>query len=532
MKDIKFVRLAATLLLLGLIVVPILAQGNTINYGDTVSGIIDANSQQGLYTFSGNAGDQISAYAIGVSGGLDPSVGLLGPGGQLDFQSGYAFTPIGSDAGLSFRLPDAGLYNVFVNGDNGTQGQYALTLQVRPAGIATTLVDGQSVPVPLAGTNMSLFNFLGTAGGQKTINICSGTPGLGFAASLYNPTGQVINVVQSNTNATMIAPALDGTYELIVESTTPEIPGQVEVALGVACSGSTTSAPPPVTTQEAAPPDNNNTGSQTQPPVGVCSVTGGGTVNIRDYPDVNNSNVIGQLLAGNYFVVSGQSNGWYSGDYNGQTGWISASVVGPFGPCGSLPAVDPGPAPGSSGPAPTQDPGPSTTEQPTEDPGPATEEPTQDPGPATEEPTQDPGPVVTEQPTEQATEPPPPPTATTPPPTATTPPPTPTEEVVENTLEQLTLNLNIKDNTPVVISSSVANPGNNIDKLRVNVSGFDSVTTSGSFQINIVCDNPAMTGCGFFGNVFVTDDSYQRFYDIELPSPGAGSWTATANSLS
>src|SRR5687768_125737 len=84
-RHIRSRRLLLLALILAFFVAPftlIHAQGNTLTYGSSTAGSITDQNRLILYSFNGNAGDVVTAYAIGVTAGLDPSISLLSPGQQ------------------------------------------------------------------------------------------------------------------------------------------------------------------------------------------------------------------------------------------------------------------------------------------------------------------------------------------------------------------------------------------------------------------------------------------------------------------
>lgn len=52
-----------------------------------------------------------------------------------------------------------------------------------------------------------------------------------------------------------------------------------------------------------------------------------GTLNVRSVPSTSGSTVIGKVLFGQTFPVTGAADGWYEIDYNGQVGYVSSRYV-------------------------------------------------------------------------------------------------------------------------------------------------------------------------------------------------------------
>ncbi|MCZ7545170.1 MAG: hypothetical protein M5R40_17315 [Anaerolineae bacterium] len=126
-----------------------LAQGGgTIGYGSKVLGMISADLTQVIYSFNGATGDLVQVHAKSWVGTLDPQVTLLGPDGQTVADSARSpFAVESRDAHLARFLPQTGTYLLLVSAENGTTGQFLLTLQGRAPVPATTLVYGEAVDV-------------------------------------------------------------------------------------------------------------------------------------------------------------------------------------------------------------------------------------------------------------------------------------------------------------------------------------------------------------------------------------------------
>lgn len=101
----------------------------TIQVGQQASGAISSSSFMHLYSFEGQAGEQITITMRGT-GGLDAYLGIIDPNKELlaedDDSAG------GSDAQISIRLPESGMYVIVVtrNGldDGSTMGNYTLEI--------------------------------------------------------------------------------------------------------------------------------------------------------------------------------------------------------------------------------------------------------------------------------------------------------------------------------------------------------------------------------------------------------------------
>ena len=69
---------------------------------------------------------------------------------------------------------------------------------------------------------------------------------------------------------------------------------------------------------------NHQTSSISFPIQGYVK-TAGGKLRVRDYPV--DGNVLGQLTNGSSITITGESNGWYMLNYNGNTGYVSGDYV-------------------------------------------------------------------------------------------------------------------------------------------------------------------------------------------------------------
>ncbi|GAB4575798.1 MAG: hypothetical protein Kow0077_29090 [Anaerolineae bacterium] len=129
---------------------PIQAQGGVLTYGGTAAGAISTQLPLTLYTFNGQAGDVIRADVLSLSGGLQPTLDLLGPDRQLLAQARpdpFANHP--QDVYLALVLPTDGVYSLMVGGADGTQGEYLLQLAGQGAGDPVPLAFGQPQPVSI-----------------------------------------------------------------------------------------------------------------------------------------------------------------------------------------------------------------------------------------------------------------------------------------------------------------------------------------------------------------------------------------------
>jgi hypothetical protein len=114
--------------------------GGFMDYGDAVINSVIEDTPLVSYTFSGAAGDVITAEAIGISFEFNPSLALLSPSMQPISYNDNA--PLGfgaTDAALTATLPEDGTYALLV-GAEGFGGTFWLRLN--------NTVMGEAAPLP------------------------------------------------------------------------------------------------------------------------------------------------------------------------------------------------------------------------------------------------------------------------------------------------------------------------------------------------------------------------------------------------
>lgn len=464
------------ILMLGLM--SIVQAQNTISYGSTTNAQLTADVPQVFYTFSGTTGNIVTIYALGWSEGFQPTISLLSSTGQpLAFSNEDPLTPISNDARITLRLPSDGVYSLLVSSENNTTGTFTLSLYRTAPVISTVLSDSVTLNIP-AGAPELRYSINADANTVTNLTIRSLSPDFDFRASLSNPDGDIIAVIVGGLDAvTLTIPAGEGTYELVVAAADAQIGGEIEISFS-GSSSSDTSSPTsaPQATEPSVVTDPN-----------ACVVTGE-NVNVRSGPSTEYPS-IGALNSSNQLIASGQNNGWYSGDYNGQTGWVFSGVVNTTGSCNGLAFVE---AP----PVPTAAPENAiTTEEAT-----ATEETT-----ATEEATA----------TEEST---------------ATEETTVTEEVQQTAPEDSNISstYNIKSDSGQTVSSSISYPnGDTSDAVNYTITGYDSVTQRAELRWTLFC-NGDTAGVEFLrGNRVVggCNSSYTEFINA---GNGSGGGNASA----
>ncbi len=118
---------------------PTEAAGNTLVYGDSVIGMIDADTYRIEYTFTASAGDMIGIQMQQTSGALDTLVILLNAGGDELGRNDDDTLAAGRDSYLrDFTIPADGVYTIVATRfreESGTsEGEFILQLGLVNAG--------------------------------------------------------------------------------------------------------------------------------------------------------------------------------------------------------------------------------------------------------------------------------------------------------------------------------------------------------------------------------------------------------------
>ena len=222
---------------------PVHAQGGgTLGYGAKVSGRVSAEMPEVLYSFNGTAGDLIQVQARNWVGTLDPQVTLLAPDGQtLATSTRSPLAAENRDAYLSLWLPQTGVYMLAIAGEDGTSGQFLLTLQGRGQVSIIPLLPGQGLDVAIP-QNPSPQYFAFDAADCPTVltvaNLSEGEPfTFPFAVKVRNPQGGLIAVLYGGdaVEDRLVVPPQSGRYEVEVLSEDPEVAGTIHLLVN--CSG-------------------------------------------------------------------------------------------------------------------------------------------------------------------------------------------------------------------------------------------------------------------------------------------------------
>jgi len=119
--------LCVGLLLPAVAVYSVLAQGEHIRYGDTVSGTISNPGDDESWLFDGRAGDVITIRVARTGGDLIPLISLEDANSTVLIDLDWAEAGP-ADVLVTASLHAAGTYTITVRGDSSTIGSYTLTL--------------------------------------------------------------------------------------------------------------------------------------------------------------------------------------------------------------------------------------------------------------------------------------------------------------------------------------------------------------------------------------------------------------------
>ncbi len=334
-------RLSAIFVWLCLLVVsgPALAQAPTpIQIGQNAAGQLTAEVGAAQFTLASTGGETATIQVLGF-GGFVPRFRVLNP-------AGIEILTVPNPGGqptltASAAFADAGSYTLEVQGENGSVGQFALSLQPgAPLPAAVELAASQPI-LALVGSQspVQVYHFRTTSvdsADALRLTILSETPNAGALITLYNEDA-------ARTIATSDAGVFGVTYQLPaqelgyrVEVRAGDSGGDVAFAICLgACAGLPGASAPVVPTPIPAVPTINV-------PVGCAAASSTGvTVNLRSGPGTQYV-ILSPLTAGQAYPVVGRWTGgdWYQLNVSGQPRWAAGSVIRLDGDCSALPFVD------------------------------------------------------------------------------------------------------------------------------------------------------------------------------------------------
>lgn len=223
-----------------------LAQGGTtLTNGSVVTGTISDQSRLLIYGYSGNPGEVITAQVIGTTPGMNPTISLLSPTQQqLANNDNDPLGAVGNtNARISYRLKEAGVYSILVG---GTNGQFVLQFSARAPGQATSLQIGMPATANiLTGGAPQVYNFSADPAAPTVLTLSASSPNFAFAAQVYDGNGILIGLLGGPTLQTAsltVAPGSD-VYEVLVGALSPTMQGSVTLLIAKGAVSAVTATP-------------------------------------------------------------------------------------------------------------------------------------------------------------------------------------------------------------------------------------------------------------------------------------------------
>ena len=222
--------------------------GGALGYGSKVYGALSATAPQITYSFSGNPGDFVVVIANSWTGTLDIQIDLVAPNGVI-LDHSTQNTPSGDPMGayLSISLPDAGIYLLRLSGENGTTGDYLLTLLGRSSASSTPLIYGQAVDVTVPQDAPPQFFSFETESCPTTLVISNPSQGQPFSfpfmVKVRDQRGQTVALLRGGDQLEdwVTVQPNSGRYEVEVLAAEPGITGSLRLL--VTCSGDNPGCP-------------------------------------------------------------------------------------------------------------------------------------------------------------------------------------------------------------------------------------------------------------------------------------------------
>jgi len=223
--------------------IPTQAQGGgTLTYGSKVFGTISEDLPRATYSFTGAAGDVVNIMVESWSGNLDLRAELVAPNGLVldsSVQNTLDDSPPG--ATVSAVLPGEGIYLLWITGENGTTGDFALTLLGRGAVTSTPLIFGQAVNVIIPLDAPPQFYSFEAEDCPTTLLVSEPSEGQPFAfpfvVKVHDQRGQPVALLTGGEQVedwVTVAPR-SGRYEVEVLAADPALAGSIRLL--VTCSG-------------------------------------------------------------------------------------------------------------------------------------------------------------------------------------------------------------------------------------------------------------------------------------------------------
>jgi uncharacterized protein YgiM (DUF1202 family) len=322
-----------------------------INVDENLTGELSEEQPSASYLLGITQPQLISIQVLGITTDFAPTFSIFDPSGLNIFSANNQNLTIAS---TSQAFINPGAYRIVVSSGNGAFGQYLISLQgggelAAPQAINVGDVLEGSVS---AEAQLVMYSFSASESDNLRLtvrsNLSNGGPSvmlqdaatgetLGLSngrligAQFYIPASLVAVEyrVQVNYNANAGA---EQSFVLCLEGESAEPNCPVD-------SGSVVLTPPSIPSETPRPATLVPLSS-----TGPCVLAPSGStnVNVRSQPNTNAS-VMGQLNPNTTLPVTGKlgDSSWYQVNFNGTTGWVSASVARLGGECGSVTIVNP-----------------------------------------------------------------------------------------------------------------------------------------------------------------------------------------------
>jgi len=318
-----------------------LAQGTApIQIGQNATGAITAEASSAPFALTANAGDTATIQVLAISANFAPNFRVLNAAGvevlNVPNPDGKAIL----SGNVAFN--DSGIYTIVVGGENGSTGQFVLSLQAgAPLPPPTALVLNQPIMAMVgAEAPVQLYRFDTTSLGAVTVAVLSQTADAGPLVTLYDESAGK-TIASNGAGVVGVAyqlPAAGHAYRVEVRANGSGDTSFL-ICLGT-CSGSllvgngnAAATAIPTVAAPAVTPEVSSAG---------CSAasSAGGSVNLRSGPGTQYA-ILSTLPLGQTVPVIGVWTGgsWYEVNVSGQVFWVGGSVVSLSGDCSTLPRV-------------------------------------------------------------------------------------------------------------------------------------------------------------------------------------------------
>ncbi len=320
----------------------VLAQ-TALNDGDTITLTLSDEHPVAVYTFKGNAGDDISIQALSLSDDMELVIALQR---GIETYQVSVDTPLASGsnfAKLDQRLSEDGQYLILVSSRSAIQTGNVV-LNVSGADLTATN-DLSLIPdnIQLTTDEISYYRINNTTDISQMLTLQSDTGNIIYT-TLYATDGTLVNVSIGSTILLHIPASAD--YVIALRG----ISGNITATLNESSIQSIEQVIPNVTatsipaTATVANPTPTATTVYNTPVVAAddtCSVFSGGFPNIRTGPDTDFA-VITQVQPDQLYTVVGVYTNWYQIFVPAfGSGWVRDDVAALSGDCAGIPALSP-----------------------------------------------------------------------------------------------------------------------------------------------------------------------------------------------